>query len=891
MSRTLARAAATPLLYLVGSTASCGLTSDPLANEIKTVGQALEVADFVIGTDTPIREQYDTGNYPNVAANGEQRFVVFEDGGRIRGVRFDARGHVVDQEWVDLGVDERVQTYPAVAFGNDRYMVVWSELEEAGASIYGQAVTPQGQAQGERTLLTQGFDAQVCWFKDSFVMVWSDNGINLARLDVDGSIVGDGAVKVTTDAVTNVTRPSIAASDEMGVVAFSEDDGTRRNLRVARFDNQGQVLDPNGIVVNPTILGTSEYALTASDNQSLITFKDEAGRLRGSLLSVDGALASTEFEVTTDTEIGGHTVGNDGSGFVVVWDCPAGDVRQLCASAIAEDGAVSESKVTLGGASSAGQVMNIDMTFGDGGYAVVYEGVGVVGQQFPVDLDTKSVPLQLSTLPNAQNIPYTAWNGAHYVLSWVDERNDGFQTRAVRITEKGEVLDPDGILVSTADRQSFTAAAASNRSGTTAFVFTTTEESSAFVRTMNTDGSLSDTVLLADGNPQGVDIVGNGSTFLVGYQVGSAPTSPLTTVYVLPLDEAGSPQGNPVPIVPDYSRPRVSMVAQGQDFLITYSGQTQDTGAPVNGKVVRVSATGQKLAELDPPAAGNPYYTIASNPDGAVVFGWNDSETGELWFRILNGDSWADTALLTAASSQEAPAFVWDGKQFTSVWVESRTALWTRAMSANGTLGEETIVVDGDHGWPRLVMGPGPEMLLTSVHWELFSRTRRIESRFAGPDGITLPVRPAEGDATESMTIATRESESNDTAADSNVNSPTSPQTDPRSSTSSSATTTPITNDTSPDAMNPDQTSTRSPQDKGENDGVPNEASDNGARQTDAGVTDTNARSTRDSSRGCALVPARASSKRSWLTLAVVALVACRIAPSARRKRRRREHR
>lgn len=724
-----------------GLTASCGITSEQTVLSFDTAALHLVVSDFVIGTDTPILEQYDAGNYPDIAAGGDQRLAVFEDGGRIRGVRFDQTGAVLDLEWLDFGVNERTQLYPAVAYGDDGYLVVWSETDETSSSgIYGQIVSRAAALQGQRKLLvTSGFDARVGWLGGAFVMSWVDNGVHLARVDSNGDMIPGSTTDVSAATVTAATRPLIAAQDTLGVVVFSEDDGTRRNVRLARFDAQGTVLDPGGIVVNPTLAAASEYTIATTKTHSLVAFSSD-GLIKASIVNAEGTLQAPEFDVASDPAMAGHATAADGTKFAVVWDCEGNQGRDICAKGITTDGIVDTATRNLGVSDAqAFQTRALALAFSNGTYALTYEGLeGTVGHQFSPTFETTHGPLPLSALPNRQNLPFTSWNGEHYVVSFYDERAEGMHARAVRISGQGLVLDPSGLGVSPPEHRAFSSASASNSSGISAFVFTSTDESSAYLRTMNAQAVLSDLVLLSDGDPQSITVVSNGKSFMVAYHQSAQPNSS-STIYVRPLDEMGAPQGEPIPIVPDFPRPRLSMVAQGQDFLLAYSGQALDTGAAVSGKVLRVAASGETRAELPPPTESNPSYAAASSPDGAVIFGWNEFATNSLKFRFLNGDTWSETTALTAQPSEEEPAFVWDGKHFVSVWVESRKALWTRNVGPDGSLGEESVAIPGDHTSPRLTHGPGPEILLTSVNWGLFSRSRRIQSRLVGADGVTLP--------------------------------------------------------------------------------------------------------------------------------------------------------
>src|SRR5215212_8847230 len=83
-----------------------------------------------IATDTPVLTQRSLGHDPDVAPDGQGRFLVtFEDFSRIRAVRVDGAGRVLDLEWIDLGADGVQQYGPAVAFGGGHYLVTWWQID------------------------------------------------------------------------------------------------------------------------------------------------------------------------------------------------------------------------------------------------------------------------------------------------------------------------------------------------------------------------------------------------------------------------------------------------------------------------------------------------------------------------------------------------------------------------------------------------------------------------------------------------------------------------------------------------------------------------------------------------------------------------------------------
>ena len=91
-----------------------------------------------IGTIAPVLVPSDFGHNPELASDGVGFLSVQEVNGRIRAVRIDDAGQVLDADWLDLGTDDgSLQLYPAAAFGGGHYLVTWSTfLTDAGGTSH-----------------------------------------------------------------------------------------------------------------------------------------------------------------------------------------------------------------------------------------------------------------------------------------------------------------------------------------------------------------------------------------------------------------------------------------------------------------------------------------------------------------------------------------------------------------------------------------------------------------------------------------------------------------------------------------------------------------------------------------------------------------------------------
>src|SRR3954451_12474326 len=70
-----------------------------------------------IGSGQPVLVQFNTGFNPVASSDGQRFLVAFEDSSRIRAVRADGAGKVLDLSWLDFG-EGALQTNAAIAFGD-----------------------------------------------------------------------------------------------------------------------------------------------------------------------------------------------------------------------------------------------------------------------------------------------------------------------------------------------------------------------------------------------------------------------------------------------------------------------------------------------------------------------------------------------------------------------------------------------------------------------------------------------------------------------------------------------------------------------------------------------------------------------------------------------------
>ncbi len=712
-----------------------------------TVAQALTVSAEVIGTDPPVPFQYSTGAYLGVANDGTNSAVVFYDGGRIRGVRYDEFGTVLDMdEWIRLGEDgdgAPNQAYADVAYGGGIFLAVYDDFSDQGG-VYAQGFRSDGTLVSEPVLVAQGgYYGSVVFNGTDFTVTWCDGDLGLARVALDGAVVPGSKTTVTTGSTTN--RSSLAMVGDVGVAVFEQAVGDVRRVYAARFDAAGQVLDPGGILISGETTSSVDVSVAAGGAEFLAVWSESVnGAILGSIIGTDGEVRASEFAISRSPATArAPAVAYDGSQYLVVWSDDRDTEPGIYGTRLRADGSsVDAADVALGTGSRVYQAWDIDLSWGNDRYSLAYVGDGIVGRFLSSDLTVlEPGALELTPVPNAQILFSSVWDGSQYVLGYSDERaGDDLgvdQLRSVRIDDAGNNLTPDGIILADGPEQTTGVSMASNGQ-TTLITWWNYEANSGYRRTLDPSGALSAPVTWAAGAEMSYGTSSNGENFVALYSAGDNGVGNDNEIWSQLFDAAGAPDGSPTQLV-TVSRPRWTMEPLGSEYVVAYSGQEID-GTSIDGAVLVLAADGTVADEFEP-VVGGIVTTSASGNGQQMLFSWKDGATEALMGRILDrGEGWGEAFRLADPAVEGAAAIAWDGAAFVVVWAADRTAMWSRTVSPDGSLGAAEPLFLGDYGWPTLTAGPEGQMLLSYVRWLESSRSRRVESRLVGDIGDAVAV-------------------------------------------------------------------------------------------------------------------------------------------------------
>ncbi|HSS39582.1 MAG TPA: hypothetical protein VLT58_12515, partial [Polyangia bacterium] len=312
----------------------------------------------------------------------------------------------------------------------------------------------------------------------------------------------------------------------------------------------------------------------------------------------------------------------------------------------------------------------------------------------------------------------------NYVVAWNDEDSSKPATdlHAVRISGAGQVLDPQGVAVSPANKPSFSFALASPRNGTTLFIWSATDNMPQ-QRSMAADGTLGALGPFVTQHGAGVPgLASDGHGYLSAFDVGDSSDTGSVYGHLLGLDgnsgaelriDASTLNTGPF-VLPAPSGYLVAYARSGMHLV-----SVSDTGAL--GQVLDLTSTAAVVA--------------GASSQASSLVAWSDQSgsPGPLQARVVKAGAFSGKAFeLTPDSLGYAPAIAWDGTSYWAVWESSTHALEGRTIGEDGTLGSVFSLVPAEVYAPALISDGNGQLLLSYAKLAGGGRSYRIASRLLG---------------------------------------------------------------------------------------------------------------------------------------------------------------
>jgi hypothetical protein len=241
--------------------------------------------------------------------NGQQFLVVWQSTRRgpsdIYGTWVSPDQTVAPRDGFPIAQGPSDTLFPDVTWGGDVHLVLWQDLRSRrNWEIYGTRVRPDGTVLDPEGLAIAAGSGnrrhpRVAWSGRVFLAVWMQEragagwDIVAARIAPDGRVLDSGAF-VVGGGDRDQTRPAVAWNGRTFVVVWMDARRGENDISAARVDDDGRVLDPQGIAVSRAD-GEQAYPAVGGirrSGESLVVWVDRrAGdtyALYGTTLTADG---------------------------------------------------------------------------------------------------------------------------------------------------------------------------------------------------------------------------------------------------------------------------------------------------------------------------------------------------------------------------------------------------------------------------------------------------------------------------------------------------------------------------------------------------------------------------------------------------------------------------
>lgn len=249
---------------------------------------------------------------PAVAWNGEDFLVVWRarrvSGTDLLARRISPRGDFSDSAPWTLSAAAGEQSYPAIAWNGELFLVVWEDTRNGPTtSLYGARISANG-----KVLDPAGFriarssrpqtSPSVVWTGSAFYLLWLEDGGGSVGLDLYGTLVEPNAPVMREDvpplwtALGEQSEAAVAWGREQGLVVWKDqltDDREGADLYALRLSPEGGRLDPTPRALSKTQGGQRSPSVAWKDELYYVVWVDRReghDELYGARVAANGHL-------------------------------------------------------------------------------------------------------------------------------------------------------------------------------------------------------------------------------------------------------------------------------------------------------------------------------------------------------------------------------------------------------------------------------------------------------------------------------------------------------------------------------------------------------------------------------------------------------------------------
>ena len=648
--------------------------------------------------------------YPSAAFDGTNFFVVWQDGRSgyeydIYSARVNQDGTVLDTNGIAISTAVNYQGFPSVAFDGTNYLVVWEHERNSSLDIYGTRVSQDGQIlEPSGIAISIASDWQeypaVAFDGTNYLVVWEDRRSGLysdiygTRVNQSGMVLDPAGIIIST-AENNQGVPSIAFDGVNYLVVWHDYRTGRPRIYGTRVNQSGMILDPTGLGIATTAYDKWYPSVAFDDTNYLVVWE----QWRGSTCDIYGTRVSTAGIVLNPAGIAISTASDkqhnpkvafDGSNYLVLWQ----DERR-----------------------------------GSGEFDTYGTRVDQAGRI----LDSAGFPI--STAANPQYFSAVAFDGLNYLVVWQDNRSGySYDIYRTRVNQSGIVLDPAGVVISSAENHQKNPAVAFD-STNYLVVWEDLRNDSTYWDIYGARINQAGVVLDTSGIPISIAIYRqlfpavafDGTNYLVVWQ--DYRHSASADIYGARVSQAGivlDSVGFSIAAA-SLSQTYPQVAFDGTNYLVVWQDNRNNSNYP-NIYGARVSQEGIVLDSAGiviPTAAYYGLYSPSVAFDGTNylvvwtdgnIYGARVSQAGTVL--DLNG-----IAISITWGEQELPSVIFDGTNYVVVWQDSRSDssydIYGAKVNPSGIVIDSFMVsVQSENQYsPALTKGLGNQYLITYYGW------------------------------------------------------------------------------------------------------------------------------------------------------------------------------
>ena len=604
------------------------------------------------------------------------------------------------------------QDQSAMAFNGTVYLIVWTDTRSGlGKDIYGARLGTDGSILDPSGFIICDYDGlqenpSVTSNGEIFLVVWEDDrhqetsGIDIygARVSADGTLLDQNGIALSTASDDQTLPAASSAEGNFFTLWVDRRSGTNNDIYGTFVTNSGSVANPEGLAICNQGGWQNSPDICYDGSRYFIVWSDQRGfskDIYGVFLKPDGTLSQVNGTgiVTLFNNQESPSIAWSGNQFFLAWEeIQAGATMKIHGGRLSASGVI----IDINGIEIASyegfdfctdpHVTSMDADFlvaftkGMGDFTTTYNVIAKRISSEGIVLDPDGLVITPENLL-VEPLPAVDFSGSNALVSWTDDRSFHADIYASRITPSGNLLDPEGLLVSKGYNEQFQVDLAFDGTNYLA-VWCDTRNNNIFdlyAARINDQGAVMDpgAIEIASGNQGKMNpsVAFNGTEYLVAWDNGN-------DIFATRVSTAGAVTvpGGIIIYEDEFIQQKPVVASDGENWLVAWEDYRNSTGRATHGDIYGAIITNDG-SPASFPIAALPEDQI--NPD--IVFGndryvviWEDHRVGAIskpniyGARVLPAGSVLDVngigIVVDETTAMMEPAVAFDGNNFMACW-------------------------------------------------------------------------------------------------------------------------------------------------------------------------------------------------------------------------------